>query len=557
MLDLTDEVNMLKRIVCSLIVIFVIPILVSCQTDKNKLEILSNEIIRKMIESDTIDISEYQGVRFQTRHDKEYLDEISDALNNITNYKFQTVNESETQIEYTFLLNSLNKEIQFKIIWEKQPYKWLIADIVFTESDEILSQIPTYISERVLLLCSYLKSNNLDKIFDYTSKSFGASLDLHINSSSALKKYIETEMAFIQPRYGDYKIIFWSKEDDTSNDIVTVAFNEEKKGEFHVNFILNKELELIGLYCVEFEEAKDSILASLPTQDASYYYNSEGLLEAYEKKHHGNIESSKALAHESINQFGSSNYKRLYSMMSREYQSKMNFDEFTTYLDLMKRRCSISQIVIYHGSIFEVEVDYDVQNYLLYGNGKYMMSDSEEYGFTSFIEVKEDVVVTDDRSLIKDDILSFFVCPSKKYNVEFNDSGVYNTEPVLEGKSIYQSDDENYSDRVEALNNLIQALKYQDYDALWEIEKNSLGFKTKEESISFINLQEKIIGSFDSIYAMNNGYSYHMTGQFNIEVAFITRDQELGKLIVTFDDNNKIVSYNVAAIYRGELNEIF
>ena len=85
-----------------------------------------------------------------------------------------------------------------------------------------------------------------------------------------------------------------------------------------------------------------------------------------------------------------------------------------------------------------------------------------------------------------------------------------------------------------------------------DIESKYTAFKDISEFKRLLELQKKVVNSFNGVYRPVSGYHWMITGQFILEYAFMTYEGDLNKLIISFDQNNEIMDFNFVRAPRKE-----
>lgn len=350
---------------------------------------------------------------------------------------------------------------------------------------------------------------------------------------------------------------------ESGDDEVLVVVNKDQPGEFRLGVVMNADLKLSGIYCIEFEHAKKGIIGQLPNNIESYLSESERESISNEKYQMASHYTAYVMEY-----LMNHDYPKLYQILNESIREKISLEAFTRYITLMRKRSFTEDIDVYLGAMIDMEIDYDEATFMMSGNGytkgtyRHMILDKENavirHGFNAYIEVNRDVVAGDNPESIESDLSGIVLHSASLYEINPEYFNTLTEEeqmnyyiPVLNGSSVIQSPKENKSIRMEKAFELIEALKYEDFDKLWAIESYHTGFDSVEELKEYYELQVKLVGSFNSIFMPIKGYDYLMTGQFIIEFAFVDQNEQLSKLLIAFDSDNQILSYDVMNVKRG------
>lgn len=267
------------------------------------------------------------------------------------------------------------------------------------------------------------------------------------------------------------------------------------------------------------------------------------------------------------------NYEMLYGMFSNKIDFPLSFKSFVSYINLMLERCFVESQISVIGTFVDFQPGYDETffetNTLIAtdGSGVPTIFKKEnaviQPGINLILNIASDVTVGDAIKSIRRDIYGIGMTYVDTYQLNGQYFDTLSTEdkneyyvPILKGIATTLTQEENDLMRLENSRDLIQALTYGDKDRLWAIESYHSGFKTRTSYESFLSLQEEIVGSFNGIYVPVHGSEFLITGQYILEYIFLTHESDLNKLIITFDSDNKILSYDVMNVVRREYDEV-
>lgn len=556
---------MKKNIQLFLCFICIVSILVACHTKKVDLEMPSNLIIQNACKNQNELSLSYLGIKYDMLNEVD-INNLSGLLVNVRDYHLTDMKDEDEIKLYKYTVETSDTSYAVTIEWQQQPDDWLVSYIKWTENvsnNDYGYDINQDLIDRTLLILEALSAKDYDTVYEFTAVDFGYLASFFIENKEDLIIYLEDEFYFLDPIYKTFDIEHWSVDNITGNDAILVAVNKGLPGEFHLNVLLNEDLEMTGIYSLEMEVAKGSILFRLPVNDYSKYYDGSNYTVDFEEKNRKHITSvDRYAAHVSAFLYDG-NYQMLYSMMSDKIDFSLSYEAFETYINLMLERCFVESPHMAIGTFTDFKYEYDElffdsSNIVpITGQGPTTIGEKNNTVIQPCINLMIDIAVDDGIDSIKRDIYGIGMSYADIY--QLNEPYYYSLTPedqneyyvpVLEGISTVLTQEENDVMRLEKARQLIKALKYKNMDELWQIESYHSGLKTKESYETFYKLQEEIIGSFNGIYVQSNGYDYLMTGQYHLEFVFLTHEGKLSKLIVTFDSHNEILSYDVMNLVR-------
>lgn len=558
----------MKKII--IMTFFMFLVFVSCVDIKAEINEKSNQIIQGVCKNDSSYINPLVGVIF----DKKNID-ITTLINRdieIVDYEMKSIVKSNEIWEVLYTVMTESEPFDIKIKWQMQPKEWLLSDIKILNSDDVTSYMSDELIVQVNAICESLINGEYRELYNFMSDDFGKLAGYKISSADALAEYLRFEFSFFQPRFDTFKISHWSKITVSGDDEIIVKFNEEQSDSFRLAINLDNNLKLTGLYCIEFEHAKEGVIAQLSLNDVEDYYHGEEINKAYHTNNKEHIESADLYAAYVYEYLASDNYKMLYIMMDDLVRRQLSFNEFTRYITLMRKRSFTENLDVYLGGMLDININYDETTYMMSSNGyvkdsfKHTILPKDnaklKHGFNAYIELNQEVMVDDDPDSISNDLIGLILNSASLYeiNPEYfltlseNEQMSYYI-PLLSGSSLEHTEQENHDIRLKKSFELIRALKAKNFEALWAIESYHTGFESIEEFKEYYELQVKLIGSFNSIYLPIQGYKYLMTGQFIVEFAFVDQNDQLSKLLIAFDSDNKILSYDVMNVKRRSNEE--
>lgn len=558
----------MKKII--IITFFAVLVFISCVDTKTEIIEGSNQVIQGICKKDVSYIQSLIGVIFE----KKGIDasNLLDKDIQIVDYEMKAINKSNEIWEVFYNIKTENEAIHVKIEWKKQPKEWLVSDIKIINPDEITSYMSDDLITQIDAVCVKLVKGDYKELYGLIADDFGEQAGYKIGSAEALLDYLEYEFSFFQPQFNTYEILNLSKISASGDDEVIVEFNKGQPGSFRLGLNFDDKLRLSGLYCIEFEHAKEGIITQLSLNNVEDYYQEDEISESYSLENKEHLESAEIYSAHVYEYLASNNYKMLYVMMDDFVRSKLSFNQFTRYMTLMRKRSFTKNLDTYLGAILDINISYDEPTFMLSANGyvkdsfehQFMTKEDAQlkHGFTAYIEVNEDVISSDDPDSISNDLIglvlnsaSLYEINSEYYQTLSDEEQMNYYVPQLDGTSLEYSDQDNHNMRLEKSFELIKALKYKDFDALWSIESYHTGLENIDELKEYYDLQVKLIGSFNSIYLPIQGYPYLMTGQFIVEFAFVDQNDQLSKLMITFDSDNRILSYDVMNVKRRNYEE--
>lgn len=216
-------------------------------------------------------------------------------------------------------------------------------------------------------------------------------------------------------------------------------------------------------------------------------------------------------------------YTLLYSFMADEFCEKLTLEELVIYIDLMKKRIGINEVVS-KGYVFpKISVNY---SNIFYEPSYVQENVSRNIFYNTNIEMNEFPKNLNDIGV-----------SSVIENVYLTKSKPYILETIPDNKKL----------REKNLEILINALINKDYELLYDIDAKH-NHLNKDEFIEFIKLQEKIISTFSGVYYLSNTAKIFNNNGYVVE-CLIREENSLNRLIVEFNNEQEIISFNVASMF--------
>lgn len=534
----------MKRLSMVLLVLVLTSSLVACYQEEKKVTTTSDKVML-LIKAENIEAVEpYLGILYESS--SRHMDDLFQEIGTIQSVKRDRVIVQDSQYSVRYALTGEDNYF-VTLTWEKQPNDWLVSEIDWVQGDKIVNYMPETLIEKSQEVYQWLALNDYQKLYNMMAKDFGEPAGLNISSVEALEAYLTQEFSFIRPRFYNYEIDYWSVLEGSKDDEVLITVNKDRAGTFRLGLAFDDDFMLTGIYCIEFEHAKAGILQLLSLDS-----------ENIEKP---SIDSAVQLPAYVIDYLKNNQYDEIYRLLDASIQKRINEKAYRDYLVLMKKRAYASDIDTYIGTF--VEAYEDIQLSLMsYSNGYVSdvftptIEEKENaiirHGFNAYMEMKPSVYVTDNPEDLGEDLYGIALQAASLYEVNESYYETLNEQeqnsyyvPILSGRMNDYTPEENAMIRLEKAYELIEYLKYEEFDLLWQIESYQTGFENQNEYITYYQLQSQLIGTFNSIYVPLKDYNYLMTGQFVLEFLMVNDQNIPSRLIVAFDANHEILSYDV------------
>lgn len=561
--------SMLKKILIVISVLFfvatiLISLLIVKNNKKNQNIKSAEEIISAICKNEYNIAEKFLGpIYYKNIEDDEKLsiEKIGESLNDILDYSFDGKVKKNNKEYITYKIILSNQTLGVKLIYSKQPKEWLIEEVELLkekkEADiEITSEILNFeISEKIV---AAVANKDYKTVYSHCDESFGAIIGYKFPDYESLEYFVLSEFDFMKSKYKTFEIIE-SKVIPLSYLRVEVAINPGESGEFTLILLyslINKD-KLIGMFIKEINDIKsEGFIFDIYTKSV------DGKSKEINEK--GSINYSMFLQ----SAYANNNNKLIYAAMTKEFRNRLTYNEFETYLELMQKRV----IVMPNGEeMFPISEFINVYDKTFYRVNTSSYKDLEykkiknripEKDFVNIVntidillDVQNDVILGDTSEDIQSKVSNIFfrrTCSYIRNDEELgSDVDLFELHTVEnKGKSKDLTEDENTFERSYKASELIIALKFKDYEKLWEIESINTGFDNVDEMVKLIELQEKIVGTFEGIYLPIRKNLLLSSGIIEMEYAYETPEGLLNSIIITFDYDNEILDFNVSQLEK-------
>lgn len=546
----------MKKIIISLCVVIVLIVtIITIVNQKENYQETSSLILQKIIKGNYEEVEGYFGIRYFKNVDEggQSYESLRDKVGQVIDYSFKDDNISKKQKKYTYEIKSKMENYTVNILWEKQPNKWLIADIEAFLQEETNHDTSLYDDDLVDDIMYALIEGDYEKLYEYCSSDFGSIINENIVTSIDLREYIETHFYYTKPRFNEYVIKQWHYDEKINQNICEITINPGYSYSFNLKIIFDKSKKMTGLYIVELDQLNDKRIFNLstdPTEEKVEIYDSIAEFLSSEKRN---------LVMEDLNS--------IYADMSNVFRNSMTIDEFKEYVSIMTKRIGLDKKTFQGAYFLDWNSDYDSNHYTCrqiiksenYPDFKWI-SEKDDLEIISYINLFNDISYKNDEVNIEglflsrvdayqtDDDLYSKLNESKKQEIYI---------PLNVGISKDLTENENSKMRFDKANILIDGLIHEDYEILWAIESKYTALNDVSELKELIEYQKKIVKSFQGAYRPVKGYEWIITGQYILEYAFMTYEGHLNKLIISYDQDNEIIDFNVVRVPRKEDYETY
>lgn len=550
-------------IIVSIMLISLVVLLGSLFMIFNRSEEISDEAIMGLIVKENfVTLRDYIGPLYERsiRDGEDSFESLEEQYGDVSDfYVKERKDEKIRSVTYTVVTK--DQVFDCIIYWEKQPIKYMISAFEIITSDEEdkefkpVSDISSSDSEELELenidiLLSILNTITLrsEKTFQpFLKEDFGSDFGLVVESESDILNYLYDDLFFTKLKINSFSIdepIYSELHDITTYH---VHINPNSPGSLTWIVTLNGDNKITALYFQELEDLKKAYIFHIPENEVSNLNKRAIEKELINDQHYYLLENR---------------YNTLYANMSHAYREKISYEDFYTYMMLMRQRTGIESLNNAYGLFSDMDTsfgqDFCTYRQVIYSDTMGLPSWINERDNLSFyLNYQQDVVLEDEDYVVND----FFLSRINAYSVKSTNQQLTSDQieeiyfPQLVGQWTELSKDENTEVRFQKIDQLVKALIYKDWDKLWEIESKYTQLDSVEALQQLVGYQEKVVGSFEGVYMPRIGYEWGIAGAYILEIAFMTYDGNLNKLLVTFDCNNEIIDFNVMHIFYGESNE--
>lgn len=519
-----------------LLISLVIVFLVGCKHSSTEISNKKVEaVINQLIES--INSQEYEACYqlidddfiIENLRDNNRLRKLKKDLNEIQSYQVIEVDKEYQYIKIKLIGKVSDAEIEMYFGSDNQ---YLIKGIKINGKVSISDvENNKELNEFVKSVLTSIVEEDYSYLFSRMEKPFIDGENNKIDSVRALEEMIQKNKGY----YGINQIVKYyyniKKENEAvvinstlKNDIgqgINISFNLQYLNGFKIsNFSFDEINALIAKKAIfhqeisdklEYMDQKNGVISHLYEKNNSEYFHNS-LQNVFEFE--GRLEEDRGIL--------------LYSFMSNSFIDALDFKDTKRYISLMKKR-----------------VGFDEEFKKSHINPLFNLSYSQPFYANHLV-----------RLLPKSNsrLICYFEMQEKIMNInEITGHSVMEniyffrlkTEEIFTEK-ILESIDESVFDLKSK--ELITALREYNYEKLWQIEKKYTKFESKKEYLEFLNLQKKLIGSFNGPYIKK----YSKMGESNRyridEWVFKSSSGDVGRLIITFNGKQEIISYNIAKL---------
>lgn len=538
----------MKKIIAAISVVFILIIGIFMIASKEDYAETSTLILQQIIKGDYETFEDRFGVRYSKNIEDGGIpyNLLEEKIGDIYDFEYRDSKITNTSKTYIYIIQTEHKNYFIQMVWEKQPRKWMIASLDIVKPDD---SIPSKVDEALVHeIMDALIDSDFETLFDYCSSDFGQAIDLDVKKAEDLKMYVENHFYFTKPRFINYMITELYYDQNKNKNTCLIGVNQGYSHSFNLKLLFDNSNALTGLFIVELDKITDDVIFNLSTdvtEGTDAAYNSANIM----------------LADEQYNLY-MNDLNVMYANMSTVFRQSLTIDEFKSYLSHMINRTGLKNMTMKWAQFTDWNEDYDLNHY----SGRHIIEHDDQL-YPKWISEKEPLKIMsylnlyNDISVDKDDLTIeglFF----SRVDIYGTDMEVYSSlndidqqelyVPINLGLSSTLTEDENSKMRFDEANRLIDALIHEDYDTLWDIESKYTAYTDISELKKLLELQKKVVHSFNGAYRPVKGYDWLITGQYIMEYAFMTFDGDLNKLIISFDQDNEIMDFNVLRVPRKD-----
>lgn len=555
-----------KNIIMVLTILFAILIVfgsILFMKRDDKLTGLSEKVVQGVIKNDQESIATVLGPLYYKNITKESnLEQIHKKLNEVMDYTFESIEKSKQFKKYKYSLQTRDGNYDLFILFSKQPKKWLVEKIYIENNKKVKqnkiiekNKSSFYLDEESSLedfpnkkivkrLVESLADKDYGTIYNYCSESYANRLGFVVENAYQLEVISEIDLNIVPIKYDKYRIKDYFFEEETENLGIIVEVISDEGMTNHLVFLFDgpKSDKLIGIYSEEHEFFKDSLLYSL---DYDENLDSRITVKEYEEEYNDAL----TYMWELYDYYSAGNFKVIYGSMTDNIRKRLTHYEFSEYMRLLNKRVDvkkelyIDQINITKKNFIDeptMRFDFDIED------GKIEASSAKKEYITLHLDTGNTSISTMSyESSAKESVITGIYLNRYYYAEESN-------EEIL---NAYYANDQNYEERDKKIRELIKALRYKDYDYLWKVESKHSGLDNKEEFVKLLQLQEKIVGSFNAGYREVKIGSNIDSNRLEVCYVFETFDGNLNNLIIGLNLENEILDFNVVNIIGNDINE--
>lgn len=294
------------------------------------------------------------------------------------------------------------------------------------------------------------------------------------------------------------------------------------------------QLNLKELILPELEKIKLSglIYSDHFLKTSDFYDTSYSMKKEVKDKYAKHLKASYDLAFNFSNELFLNRFKNAYFMLDDEIINNMSFDEFQAIYYLQKKKLGLDSK---EPDVFYTYVHLDYHVPFIVTELYYTLPETNDY-LKMLIEVQFNME-NDSNDAI-----------SKIQNFYFERVNMIDINNDFDGLTISEAEQRN-----SICLKLIDSLKNNRLNELHEIYINNISF---EEFVELHNLQIKVYGDLDGLYIpivsrMPTQVRTSSTSEYVIK----TSDDKYKKLIVYFDKNNELLSYDIARVFTEDKSD--